>query len=293
MRLHVHLVSDSTGETVTTVARAAMAQFDDVVVVEHVWFFVRTGSQVDRVMTMVQALPGLVICTLVSPELRETLEARCHALGVPCVSVLDGVLGALGRLLGPRGRPQIGRQHVMDDGYFTRIEAMDFALRHDDGQGADDLERADVVLVGVSRTSKTPTCIYLANRGIRAANVPIGPDMPLLVDFDRLRRPLVVGLTINPEQLVHIRRSRQRTLGIAPGGAVARYGGDYAELERVRAELVFAKRLFARHGWRVIDVTRRSVEETAAAIYQMVQPRPEREVEVIEAEAAPGSRPET
>ena len=149
---------------------------------------------------------------------------------------------------------------------------MDFVLRHDDGQSVDSLDEADVVLVGVSRTSKTPTCVYLANRGIKAANVPIGPDLPPLVDFAGLRRPLVVGLSINPEQLVQIRLNRQLALGLEPGeGGERRYGGDYAELERVRAEVVQARRLFARFGWPVIDVTRRSVEETAAAIYQMVQ----------------------
>jgi regulator of PEP synthase PpsR (kinase-PPPase family) len=165
----------------------------------------------------------------------------------------------------------------MDEGYFSRIEAMNFAMRHDDGQWAEELEEADVVLVGVSRTSKTPTCVYLANRGIRAGNVPIVPNMPQLSTLERLRRPLLVGLTISPDALVQIRRSRQQLLGLDPDDP-SRFGSDYADLDRVREELVYARRLFARLGWREIDVSRRSVEETAAAIYQMLSTRSQPEL---------------
>jgi regulator of PEP synthase PpsR (kinase-PPPase family) len=272
VRLHLHLISDSTGETVTTVARAAVSQFEDVVPVEHVWFFVRTRSQLEKVMTIVEALPGLVIFTLVSPELRFYLQERCRVCGVPCVPVLDTVMNALTGLLGSAGRPQIGRQHAMDDDYFSRIAAMDFTMRHDDGQYVEELDNADVVLVGVSRTSKTPTCVYLAHRGIKAANVPLVLDLPQLSILERLKRPLVVGLTINPTQLADIRRNRQRMLGI-DGVDQGRFGGDYADLERIREELRFARRLFARNGWPEIDVTKRSVEETAATIYQFLQAR--------------------
>jgi regulator of PEP synthase PpsR (kinase-PPPase family) len=268
----MHLISDSTGETVTTVARAAVSQFEDVVPVEHVWFFVRTRAQLEKIMSIVEALPGLVIYTLVSPELRYGLQEHCRAMNVPCVPVLDAVMNSLTALVGSAGRPKIGRQHVMDDGYFSRIAAMDFAIRHDDGQFAEELDQADVVLVGVSRTSKTPTCVYLANRGIKTANVPIVPNMPQSAMLERTKRPLIVGLTINPDALVQIRHNRQRMLGVAPGGD-GRYGGDYADIERVREELVLARRLFARHNWPEIDVTKRSVEETAAAIYQMLQAR--------------------
>ena len=272
VRLHLHLISDSTGETVTTVARAAVSQFEDVVPVEHVWFFVRTRSQLEKVMTIVEALPGLVIFTLVSPELRFFLQERCRVCGVPSVPVLDSVMNALTGLLGSAGRPQIGRQHAMDEDYFSRIAAMDFTMRHDDGQYAEELDDADVVLVGVSRTSKTPTCVYLAHRGIKAANVPLVLDLPQLSILERLKRPLIVGLTINPTQLAEIRRNRQRMLGI-DGVEPGRFGGDYADLERIREELRYARRLFARNGWHEIDVTKRSVEETAATIYQLVQVR--------------------
>jgi regulator of PEP synthase PpsR (kinase-PPPase family) len=291
LRLHMHLISDSTGETVTTVARAAVSQFDDVVPVEHVWFFVRTRVQLDKIMGIIDALPGLVIYTLVSPELRHMLQDRCRALNVPCVPVLDSVMNALTALVGSSGRPKIGRQHAMDDGYFSRIAAMDWAMRHDDGQFALELDEADVVLVGVSRTSKTPTCVYLANRGVKAANVPIVTDMPQLDVLEGLRRPLVVGLTINPESLVQIRQSRQRMLGLG-GSEGGRFGGDYADLERIRKELLIARRLFARNNWPEIDVTRRSVEETSASVYQMLQARRQPELDGLGASPPEESRQE-
>jgi [pyruvate, water dikinase]-phosphate phosphotransferase / [pyruvate, water dikinase] kinase len=274
VRVHLHLVSDSTGETVTTVARACVAQFEGVVPIEHVWSFVRNRAQVAQVLSMVKALPGVVIYTLVSADLRQALHDGCRALNIPCVAVLDGVLAALSSLLGAESRPLIGRQHALDAGYFSRIDAMSFMLRHDDGQWTSELEQADVVLVGVSRTSKTPTSIYLANRGIKVANVPVVPDCPLPPELDALSGPLVVGLTISPEPLVQIRMSRLRQLRLEHDVRTgSHFEGDYAELERVRAELIHARRLFARHGWPVIDVTRRSVEETAAAIFQLLQAR--------------------
>jgi [pyruvate, water dikinase]-phosphate phosphotransferase / [pyruvate, water dikinase] kinase len=282
LRLHVHLISDSTGETVTTVARAAVSQFEDVVPVEHVWFFIRTRQQLEKVLAIVEVLPGLVIFTLASPELRHILQERCLALSAPCVPVLDSVMAALAGMLGSAGRPQIGRQHALDEGYFPRIAAIDHAMRHDDGLAFDNLEDADVVLVGVSRTSKTPTCVYLAHRGIKAANVPIVTDISQLDDLAKLQRPLIVGLTINPEQLAHIRRTRQRMLGLEQGDSNL-FGGDYADLERIRGELVLARRLFARHKWPELDVTKRSVEETAAAIYQMVQARQQPELKALAA----------
>jgi regulator of PEP synthase PpsR (kinase-PPPase family) len=282
LRLHVHLISDSTGETVTTVARAAVSQFEEVVPVEHVWFFIRTRQQLEKVLAIIEALPGLVIFTLASPELRHALQERCRTLSLPCVPVLDSVMNALAGLLGSAGRPQVGRQHQLDEGYFSRIAAIDFAMRHDDGQGFDDVEDADVVLVGVSRTSKTPTCVYLAHRGVRAANIPIIAERSQLEQVEKLRRPLVVGLTINPDALVQIRRNRQQMLGLEQDD-LGSYGGDYADIERVRAELVLARRLFARNHWPEIDVTKRSVEETAATIYQMIQVRQQPELKALAA----------
>ena len=291
LRLHLHLISDSTGETVTTAARAAVSQFEEVMAVEHVWFFVRSKAQLDKVTTIIEVLPGLVIYTLVSPELRHLLHERCRRFNVPCVPVLDPVMAALTSLLGSAGPPRIGRQHALDEGYFSRIAAMDFAMRHDDGQCIATLEDADVVLVGVSRTSKTPTCVYLANRGIKAANVPLVPNSPQVSALERLTRPLIVGLTIHPDALVEIRLTRQRMLGPSQS-RLGPYAGDYADLDRVKAELVTARRLFSRNGWAEIDVSRRSVEETAATIYQMVLTRARPELQGLrEAEPEGGSQP--
>lgn len=274
LRLHLHLISDSTGETVTTVARAAVSQFDHVIPVEHVWSFVRTQAQVEKVLGFVEALPGLVVFTLVSADLRRALEEGCRQVGSPCVPILDGVVAAMSGLLGAESRPQIGRQHALDAGYFSRIEAMTFMLQHDDGQAPKGLNNADLVLVGVSRTSKTPVSIYLANRGVKVANVPLVPDCPLAPEVEELDHPLVVGLTISPEYLVQIRRNRLKQIGPADSGKSEKdYGGEYAELDAVQSELVYARRLFSKHGWPVIDVTRRSVEETAAAILQLLQAR--------------------
>ncbi len=272
MRLHMHLVSDSTGDTVTAVARAGISQFEGVVPVEHVWSFVRSKAQVEQVLSMVKALPGVVIYTMVSPDLRAALEEGCRELQIPSVPILDGVFKALSGLLGAETRQAIGRQHAMDDGYFSRIEAMDFMLQHDDGQSPWDLDEADIVLVGVSRASKTPTCIYLANRGLKTANVPVVMDCPLPKELGNLTKPLVVGLTINPEPLVQIRSNRLKQMERG-GSTPLRLTDDYTEVERVRGELVYARRLFARYDWPVIDVTRRSVEETAAAVFQLFQGR--------------------
>ena len=273
IRLHVHVVSDSTGETVTTVGRAVLSQFEDVMAVEHVWSFVRSDQQIETVLQEIEALPGAVLFTLVSAEHRRRLEDGCARLGVPCVAILDQAMHVLQGVLGLTLRPVVGGQHALDAEYFARIEAMNFMLRHDDGLFHDELDReADVVLVGVSRTSKTPTCLYLANRGVKAANVPIVPERPLPDSLGRLQRPLVVGLSINPEQLVQIRESRLRQLG---GEGHPRIASDYAEIARIKEELVVARRLFARHGWPVIDVTRRSVEETAAGVLQLLRARRE------------------
>lgn len=273
MRLHLHLISDATGETVTSVTRAAVSQFDHLTPVEHVWFFIRTEQQLERVFNFIDALPGIVVFTLVEPLLRDRLVSHCSQRGVPCVPVLDRLIDTIAHVGGSAARQEAGRKHVLDEGYFARIEAMNFVMRHDDGQQPDQIYEADVIILGVSRTSKTPTCMYLANRGIKAANIPLVPERPPLVDFQRLRANLVVGLTLQADQLVQIRLNRQRMLGMDRIGGGSRYGGDYAELDRVREELRFARRLFAEHGWPVIDVTRRSVEETAAAIYQLYQER--------------------
>lgn len=263
---HLHLVSDATGETINSVARACVSQFDQVQPIEHFWNLVRTERQLDMVLEGIRENPGLVMFTLVNDKLRHKLQEVCHGLGVPSISVLDPLIDAMGAYLGQQSQSKPGRQHALTAEYFGRIDAMDFALNHDDGQSAWGLHDADVVLVGVSRTSKTPTCIYLANRGIKAANIPYVPGIPLPSELDQLTRPLIVGLTKDPERLVQIRRNRLKLLN---------QGDDtsYTDPERVRDELLEARRLFTRKGWAVIDVSRRSIEETAAEVMMLLARR--------------------
>lgn len=260
---HLHLVSDSTGETVTLLARACLVQFDDIQVREHLWPMVRSADQVREVMTHIREHPGFVMCTLVNDEVRLVLEEGCRLMQIPCIPVLDPVVAALGAYLNAKSHARPGRQHVMDAEYFNRIEAMHFALSHDDGQMGHDLAEADVVLVGVSRTSKTPTCIYLANRGIKAANVPMVPGSMLPPDLFAPDAPFVVGLTNDPKRLIEIRRQRLRFLD-------QDQDTDYVDEDAVKGEVQSARRLFTKHGWPVINVSRRSIEETAATIIQLL-----------------------
>jgi regulator of PEP synthase PpsR (kinase-PPPase family) len=221
----------------------------------------------EKVLADIEAAPGLVLYTVVNAELRRLLEARCSELQTPAISVLDPFIEAFSDYLGLEQTRRAGAQHEMDEAYFKRIAAVDFTLAHDDGQMAWDLDLADVVLVGVSRTSKTPTCMYLANRGIKAANIPLVPGAELPTQIFGLRKPLVVGLIASPERLVQIRQSR---LG---GMNAAEHVDEYSDLETVRSEVLRAKRLYAKHRWPVIDVTRKSVEETAAAILTKLSAR--------------------
>ncbi|MBT5497081.1 MAG: kinase/pyrophosphorylase, partial [Alphaproteobacteria bacterium] len=212
---HLHLVSDATGETLHSVARACFVQFDGIEPVEHHWPLVRTKGQIEKIVRNIEEHPGIVLFTIVKEELRTALEIGCSRLHVPCISVLDPVIHALTAFLGLESSGKSGRQHTLDADYFDRMDAMTYTLNHDDGQSTHDLGNADIVLVGVSRTSKTPTCIYLANRGLKAANVPIVPDMQLPPVFDTLSgngAPLIVGLTTDPKRLVQVRRNRLRLL---------------------------------------------------------------------------------
>ncbi len=270
MKFHLHLVSDATGETIHSVARACLSQFEGVEPVEHNWALVRTHGQIAKIIAAAEDNPGVVMFTLVNEELREALIEGCRKLQIPCIAVLDPVIASLGNFLGVKAKGTPGRQHIMDAEYFGRIDAMTFALHHDDGQAVQGLQDADIVLVGVSRTSKTPTCIYLANRGIKAANIPMVPGVPLPEELTRLRNkpgePLVVGLTKDPARLVQVRRNRLQMLSQDANT-------DYVDLESVRAEVMNARRQCAKYNWHVIDVTRRSIEESAAAILQLYERR--------------------
>ena len=264
--MHLHLVSDATGDTVRNVARACLVQFEDVEVTEHSWVLVRSAAQLERVMKGIEAHPGIVLCTILEDKLRRPLEDACRRLQIPCVSVLTPVMTRLSADFGRQKHGEPGRQHEMDQRYQARIEAMDFIMQHDDGQALWNIRSADIVLVGVSRTSKTPTSMYLANRGYKTANVPLIPGIAPPAELETLEHALIVGLTVDPARLIQIRRNRLLLMKEDRETA-------YVSAEQVADEVIEARRYFARNNWPVIDVTRRSVEETAAAILQLLEQR--------------------
>lgn len=264
--INLHLVSDSTGETLNSIGRAILARFENHHVVNHRWSLVRSRMNLDRVLEGLEQEPGPVLFTLVDQSLRHALEEACMRLHVPCLSVLDQAMELLAREIGAPAKPRRGAQHVMDSDYFRRIDAMHYVLSHDDGQGAAGIVNADVVLVGVSRSSKTPTCFYLANRGVKAANVPLVPGAPLPPELESPPCP-VVGLTIDVQALIEIRRHRLKIIG----GGIRQNETDYINEDAVKAEILAARRLCSANGWPVVDVTRRSIEETAATVLQQME----------------------
>jgi regulator of PEP synthase PpsR (kinase-PPPase family) len=267
-KFHIHLVSDSTGETLHAMANAALAQFDDVNVMVHPYALVRAEAQLSRALDHIAILPGIVFFTLANQGLRNKLMARCRDIEVRCIDVLEGPVAALGRFLGQAETHKVGRQHEVDARYLDRIEALNFSIAHDDGQSLDSIDDAEVILTGASRTSKTPTCVYLAIRGIRAANVPLVPGMPPPPQLLAARQPLIVGQWVSPDRLVQVRRNRLTSMG-------ENRDSTYVELDAVRAEIAATRQLFEKQDWPMIDVSRRSIEETAAAVMNLLSERKE------------------
>jgi [pyruvate, water dikinase]-phosphate phosphotransferase / [pyruvate, water dikinase] kinase len=260
---HLHLVSDATGETLNTVAKAAAAQYADFRPIAHIYALVRTPSQLNRALREIEAQPGIVLFTLINPDIRRHLEQQCEAMGVPCLSILDPIISTLSQYLNATSRPQVGGQHALNSNYFRRIDALNFTMAHDDGQGLDDIGKSDVILLGVSRTSKTPTSIYLAQRGIKTANIPIIPGIPVPRQLTETQGPLVVGLIASAERIAQIRRHRLLSLKESRST-------DYVDPRLITDELMVMKTLCSYNDWPIIDVTRRSVEETAATILNML-----------------------
>jgi regulator of PEP synthase PpsR (kinase-PPPase family) len=259
----MHLVSDATGETLNTVARAATAYYAGYQPIEHIYTLVRTSKQLDRVISEVEKQPGIVLFTIADHNLKEEIERRCEAMGTPCISILDPVIASLATYLNAKSKPQIGGQHVLNAEYFKRIDALNYTMAHDDGQMIADLDDADVILLGISRSSKTPTSIYLANRGIKTANVPLVPGVKPPPALLNVRKPLVVGLVASAERIAQIRRHRLLTLN---------EGRDttYTDRKAITQEILDMRKLCSANSWPVIDVTRRSIEETAAAVLNLL-----------------------
>ena len=264
----IHLVSDSTGSTLQGLARACLAQFEGVEPKEKFWNLIRTSEQIEMVLDGIADEPGPVLMTLVDPNLRSQIREGCRKMKLPCVPVLDPVLSGLSSYLGMEGLNMPGLQHKMDDAYFERMDALDFALHHDDGQALDGLDNADIVLVGVSRTSKTPTSIYLANRGFKTGNIPLVPNVNIDDSYFSYIKPLYIGLTESPKRLLETRRNRL----LEDGQDESAYRDNlYLNEDAIDDEIKAARKLFSSHGWPVIDVTKRSIEETASEIITIYQ----------------------
>lgn len=262
---HVHLVSDSTGDTLVAMMKASCAQFANATPLEHLHSLVRSEKDIERTLKFIENKPGIVLYTLLNNERRQRLEARCRELGVPAISILDPTLSMLGRYLGASMTSEVGAQRNLDKDYYQRIEALDYAMVHDDGQNVDGLAEADIVLLGISRTSKTPTCIYLANRGYKTGNIPLVPGNPIPEKLKNFKKPFIVGLVASPSRIVQIREKRLENL--------RQDGTSYTNQDDVRSEMRDAKRMFAKRGYPFVDVTRRSIEETAAKIINLYSQR--------------------
>ena len=271
--LTLHLVSDSTGETLKAVSSAAAAQFSELEYQQKTYPMVRTATQLERVFKNIKEEKGVVFCTLVEEEVREKLEQFCKKENILYLPVMENIVSVLEEYTGFEAINKPGGQHILNDDYFKRIEAINYTLEHDDGQGQLNLENADVIVVGVSRTSKTPTCIYLANQGIKAANYPLVPHVGISEELENIKNTQVVALITSAHTLVEIRRKRSIELGLN------NTDNDYIDIHKVEEEITTAKRIFANKGWPVIDITRRSVEETASAIMNILSLKEEENVE--------------
>lgn len=290
-RINLHLVSDATGETLNAIARATTVQFEHTQIVHHRWSLIRTRFQLHRVLEGIEQEPGPVLSTLVDRALRGELETTCRRLNLNVVNVLDPVMSMLQDCIGEQGAARPGRQYVLNDDYFKRIDAMHYVLSHDDGQAQPGLVEADVVLVGVSRSSKTPTCFYLANRGIKAANIPLVPNTPEPPGLTDVQCP-VIGLTLNPDALIDIRRHRLRLIGADRHGTPIRTTStEYVDEAAVKSELLWARRLCTSRGWPVVDVTRRSIEETAATVLHLMEAWHDRRAKAAAAAAGKAAQP--
>ena len=275
-KFFIHLVSDATGTTLLGLSRAVLSQFEGIDPNQKFWPLVRTERQLERVIRKISENPGPVIFTFVNKDMRRRLTDHCEELNIPCVAVLDPIIRSLSSHLGIHSQGVPGLQHAMDDAYFKRVAAVDFAMRFDDGRSLEGTKKADVILVGVSRTSKTPTSIFLARRGIKAANIPLVPGVEVPEEYLNLTKPLYIGLTAAPDRLKHLRHSRLRA---DKNEAAAFSENEYLDEERIEDEVRKARRLFSTHKWPVIDVTKRSIEETSAEIMALLQSKRDKEAQ--------------
>lgn len=271
--INAYLVSDSSGETVLSVSRAAFAQFEKLAVVENIRPLVRSQDHIDKLVAELAALKRdelcIVLYTMLNAELRHYLRNQCQALGIPCVSAISRVVSEIGAVMGmeaiTEGTP--GKHRMLDKDYYNKIDVINFTIQHDDGSCRDDYNDADILLLGVSRTSKSPTSLYLAQRGYRVANLPIIQDIP--VDLSKLTKPLIIGLTIHPETLNHIRTNRILSLDHSSGANNYKRADHYTNIKNIYEELEYANQIFTNYKIPIIDVSRKAIEEIVAEIINL------------------------
>ena len=263
-KINIHLISDSTGETLSSISRAVMSQFEGCEAKEFVWPLVRTTSHIERIISSINENPGIILYTILKNELIDKIKNHCYEVGLPCVSAISPVVSAFSRYLDTPITKAIGRQHHLDQEYFDRVEAINYTINHDDGQMPHEVSQADIIIIGVSRVSKSPTSIYLSCRGYKVANIPFVNIQTIPQELFSAKNSLIIGLIINPEKLSQIRSNRIKSLG-------EKSETDYIDIEKIKNEILESRKLYQKLGCCIIDVTRKSVEETAAQIISLVQ----------------------
>ncbi len=262
---HIYLISDSTGETVSIVARSIYARFENINFLENKWALIRTVKQIDNITNVVADKPGIVLYTMINLKLENYLKEKCEKINVSAHNVLDNTINKIKKFY--EIKPDVGqipgRQHSLSKDYFDRIESLQYAIANDDGKRSLNLEKADIIFFGVSRTSKTPTSIYLANQGYKVANIPFVLNQKL--NFTEIsKKTLVIGLFASPERLQQIRRSRLHSLK-------ENRDTNYIDIEVLKKEIEEAKKICARNKWSTIDVTKKSIEEIAATALEYLK----------------------
>ena len=264
-KYNVYLVSDSTGETLDRIFLSLKSQFANFEYEKKQFAFVRTEQQIDKIIKECKKIENsIILYTIVETKLAKYLANQSEVNSVPCFGVLGNLILSFSKLLNQKAIHKPSAQHVLDDDYYKRIEAIQFTMSHDDGKKVDDIDIADVILLGVSRTSKTPTSIYLANRGYKTVNIPLVLDQKIPESLKKNKNSCIIGLIADPGRLSDIRRNR---VAIMKDQNIK----EYTDLEFIKKEVEDSKKLFKKNNWPIIDVTRRSVEETAASILKIIE----------------------
>ena len=264
-KYNVYLVSDSTGETLDRIFLSLKSQFANFEYTKKEFAFVRTEQQIDKIIKECEKIENpLILYTIVETKLAKYISIKSEKNSVPCFGILGNLILSFSKLLNQKAIHKPSAQHVLDDDYYKRIEAIQYTMAHDDGKKVDDINDADVILLGVSRTSKTPTSIYLANRGYKTVNVPLILEQKIPEGLSSNNKSCIIGLVADPERLADIRRNR---VAIMKDHKLK----DYTDLTFIKDEVENSKKLFKKNNWPIIDVTRRSVEETAASILKIIE----------------------